>query len=153
MSCEKRLENLVDVKDHEVSFDKITNEIDEILSRQKVATDILKELICHYEAKKNVEDGVSYMTSILYAVLIGLATIMANLDEEIAKEMVLYLLLVICLLLLVVKIEKDRRYRIQFVLNYLKLKYEELSSKSQISNGDQSKECREYIVVVKEKDK
>lgn len=155
MKYDRRLECLVDVKDSEMSFKKVCDEIDKILSEYKRQSQsrMLRGIICHYEAKMSREEGVSHILSILYAILVGIATIIAGFDADFAAIMVLYLFLVVILLEGSCVVERKRRYKLQFVLSCLKCKYEELSSKSQISNDDQSEECREYIVAVKEKNK
>ena len=153
MKYDRRLECLVDVKDSEMSFKKVCDEIDKILSEYKSQSRMLRGIICHYEAKMSREEGVSHILSILYAILVGIATIIAGINAESAEIMVLYLFLVVILLEGSCVVERKRRYKLQFVLSCLKCKYEELSSKSQISNDDQSEECREYIVAVKEKNK
>lgn len=153
MKYDRRLECLVDVKDSEMSFKKVCDEIDKILSEYKRQSRMLRGIICHYEAKMSREEGVSHILSILYAILVGIATIIAGINAESAAIMVLYLFLVVILLEGSCVVERKRRYKLQFVLSCLKCKYEELSSKSQISNDDQSEECREYIVAVKEKNK
>lgn len=153
MKYDRRLECLVDVKDSEMSFKKVCDEIDKILSEYKRQSRMLRGIICHYEAKMSREEGVSHILSILYAILVGIATIIAGINAESAEIMVLYLFLVVILLEGSCVVERKRRYKLQFVLSCLKCKYEELSSKSQISNDDQSEECREYIVAVKEKNK
>lgn len=153
MKYDRRLECLVDVKDSEMSFKKVCDEIDKIFSEYKRQSRMLRGIICHYEAKMSREEGVSHILSILYAILVGIATIIAGFDAESAVIMVLYLILAVILLEGSCVVERKRRYKLQFVLSCLKCKYEELSSKSQISNDDQSEECREYIVAVKEKNK
>ena len=153
MKYDRRLECLVDVKDSEMSFKKVCDEIDQILSEYNRQSRMLRGIICHYEAKMSREEGVSHILSILYAILVGIATIIAGFDADFAAIMVLYLFLVVILLEGSRVVERKRRYKLQFVLSCLKCKYEELSSKSQISNDDQSEECREYIVAVKEKNK
>lgn len=153
MKYDKRLENLVEAKNPEMSFDKVCDEIDEILWENKRQSRMLKGLICHYEAQKSKEEGGNYILSIMYAVLVGIATIIASFNIESAIMMVMYLFIVVLLLSILGAVERKRRYKPQFVLNCLKYKYEELYSKSQILSDNQSKEHKEYIVTVKERNK
>ncbi len=153
MKYDKRLEGLVDAKNPEMSFNKVCDEIDEILSQYKQQSRMLRGLICHYEAQKSKEEGGNYILSIMYAVLVGIATIIASFNIESAIMMVLYLFIVVLLLSVLGVVERKRRYKPQFVLSCLKCKYEELYSKSQILSGDHSEEYKEYIVAVKERNK
>lgn len=153
MKYDKRLENLVDVRNPETSFDKVCDEIDEILSENKQQSRILRGLICHYEAQKSREESVNYIITILYAVLIAVMTILASFNNVTAMMMVIYLGFTMFVIICGFGIDRRNEYKCQFVLSCLKYKDEELYSKFQTLSGDQSEEYKEYIVGVKGKNK
>lgn len=149
----ERLCKCIKKHDPELSYERVNEEIDKMVSRCSEPTRVLESLICHCEANMGVESFPTNITIAFGLLTAGASTIASEKVDGFVIGVGMVLLIGSLAVIGIAQLIEGRDYKRKFILKCLQRRYESFQYEENQcrKKGDNTSEEHMYIVNVQKR--